>query len=259
VHVLCHQSRLKVAKTEVERFRETFGAFLTTEGSILSTWERKYMTQHQGWLRSEATCVIASTLLDISTKELFKPETESDNGREDRDSDVETTTKELLVTSDAERSSLASTDTLSSDPSSQQSFSSPNYDRPPVDWIVFRPPHTYYPKEALASLDDTEEHYKRQSTQKSMQFRRLPTKIHDYLYLESESSEWTKSRLKDALHRNWISVIDIPSNSDRNPRVLGKLRLLEESIPDTKLNQELKDVLSDSVSTKPNHFCRHMC
>ncbi|KAI0453698.1 hypothetical protein F5B21DRAFT_504978 [Xylaria acuta] len=246
VHALCHHSRLQVsymdsdhanadmAKTEIEKFRRRFCPFLTTEGSILSTWERKYLTQHQGWLRSEVTCVIASTLLDISRDELSSPGIGSDNGRVNQDSNVETATGESLLTDDAEISSLTSTDNPLCDPSFQQSSAGPNHDLPPVDWIVFRPPHTIYPKESLVSLDDTEEHYKRISTRKSAEFRRLPTKIRDYL--ESNRDEWTKELLADLLCRKWVSVIDILSNSNRDLRVLGQLKLWEERT-DIKLKE----------------------
>ncbi|GAP93397.1 putative magnesium transport protein [Rosellinia necatrix] len=240
VHALCHHSRLKVAymdgdhanadttKKEIERFRQKFCPFLTTEGTILSTWERKYPTQHKGWLRSEVTCVIASTLLDISRDELFGLRIEGDNERAARDPNVELDMSDALSADDADRSSQTSTDTLLSDRSFQNSFSEPNRDLKPVDWIVFRPPHTYYPKESLISLDDTEDYYKRQSTQRWTQFRRLPAKMRDYL--EESRNEWTKVLLIDLLRHKWISVIDIFSNSNRDVRVLGKLRAWKERV-----------------------------
>lgn len=303
LHALCHHSRLKVSymdgghldadmvKTEIERFRRRLCPFLTTEGSIMSTWERKYLTQCEGWFRSEVTCVIASTLLDISRDELSSQEIEIKNGRGNQYSNIEVDRRWSSLTDDA------STDTLSSEASSQEYLSEPSHNIPPMDWTVFRPPHSLYPRESLISLDDTEEHYKRKPTEQSAQFRRLPTKVRDYL--ESHEEGWTKERLKNVLRHKWISVIDIFSNSNRDLGVYGKLRLWEKGVdsnpkegqtktpperePDvwTRLGlgtperywisprpssrtehrepkdvPALEDVLSESVSVKLEHLCR---
>jgi hypothetical protein len=86
IHALSHHSRLMVANLEeydaddptireqwteeVEKFRSKFCEFLTSEATLVPCWERINLTARRGWLRSEATAVLASTLLDICQKDI---------------------------------------------------------------------------------------------------------------------------------------------------------------------------------------------
>ncbi|RYO92591.1 hypothetical protein DL764_008113 [Monosporascus ibericus] len=77
IHALCHHSRLMVAnrdaevtdqkvwEEEIERFRRKLREFLTSESTLTPCWERSNFIARRGWLRSEATSVLASTLLEI--------------------------------------------------------------------------------------------------------------------------------------------------------------------------------------------------
>ncbi len=86
IHSLCHNSRLNVITLEndtydpdetedwraTERREEEIGIykskiyhFLNAEATLVSCWERSHLKMRSGWLRSEATAVLGSTLLDI--------------------------------------------------------------------------------------------------------------------------------------------------------------------------------------------------
>jgi hypothetical protein len=81
LHALCHNSRLNVLALEthdtedwrasaqkaeeVELYKEKLYRFLNSEATLVSCWERSHIEVRKGWLRSEATAVLGSTLLDI--------------------------------------------------------------------------------------------------------------------------------------------------------------------------------------------------
>ncbi|KAM7197469.1 hypothetical protein V8F20_006614, partial [Naviculisporaceae sp. PSN 640] len=85
-HALCHHSRLVVARRrlcaaatyeareeaemEVEHYRKMFYPFLTSEASLTPCWERNNSSARRGFLRSEATAVLASTIIDIFEKDV---------------------------------------------------------------------------------------------------------------------------------------------------------------------------------------------
>jgi hypothetical protein len=81
VYALCHHSRLMVMSLELncsengtairdiiekfEQLKTRLCHFLNTEGTIVPCWERAYTNASRGWLRSEATAVVAYTLMDM--------------------------------------------------------------------------------------------------------------------------------------------------------------------------------------------------
>jgi hypothetical protein len=74
LHALCHHSRLllweQLQRSEVEGYRQRFCKFMSSEACLVPSWERTNLNARRGFLRSEATCVLASTLVDICQKEL---------------------------------------------------------------------------------------------------------------------------------------------------------------------------------------------
>ncbi len=50
---------------EVRSTRTRCYRFLNSEATLVSCWERSHLKMRTGWLRSEATAVLGSTLLDI--------------------------------------------------------------------------------------------------------------------------------------------------------------------------------------------------
>jgi hypothetical protein len=99
IHALCHHSRLVVlikeeeskqdwrteehTKAEEESFRQRICIFLNAEGTLIPCWERAHAKARRGWLRSEATAVVASTLLTILQKPLTDSSTRGDKGKLD--------------------------------------------------------------------------------------------------------------------------------------------------------------------------------
>jgi len=73
LHALCHHSRMLLRKTampmdedRIDDYRRRCFMFLTSEASILPSWERSNGRTLRLWYSSEASCVIAHTLLDIA-------------------------------------------------------------------------------------------------------------------------------------------------------------------------------------------------
>ncbi|KAI8634080.1 hypothetical protein F5Y19DRAFT_487609 [Xylariaceae sp. FL1651] len=86
IHALCHNSRLNALTLESESdymkttedwraterrdeeitvYKNKVYQFLNSEATLISCWERAPAKMRSGWLRSEATAVLGSTLLDI--------------------------------------------------------------------------------------------------------------------------------------------------------------------------------------------------
>jgi len=81
IHALCHHSRLAVyymeheeqydwrtkdhIAEEVDSYKRKLFRFLNAEGTLIPTWERAHTLARKGFLRSESTAVVASTLLAL--------------------------------------------------------------------------------------------------------------------------------------------------------------------------------------------------
>lgn len=70
LHALCHHSRLLIRdELENDKNAETMKRcleFLSAEATVIPTWQRSTTESLTGWFGIEATCVIASTVLDIA-------------------------------------------------------------------------------------------------------------------------------------------------------------------------------------------------
>jgi len=137
IHALCHHSRLVVwmkeeskqdwrmedhMKAEGESFRQRICIFLNAEGTLIPCWERAHAKARRGWLRSEATAVVASTILQKTV--LTDSSTPSVNPQLDGVPAGNPTSKQ----SQAEHPGSVS---LSQEPS--LATSSPDPKKPPVD------------------------------------------------------------------------------------------------------------------------------
>ncbi|KAI3318914.1 hypothetical protein HD806DRAFT_510372 [Xylariaceae sp. AK1471] len=290
IHALCHHSRLKVSlldpvdadtnKAEIESFRSKFCPFLTTEGSILSTWERKYSNRRHGWLRSETTCVVASTLLDIcrgefsspttgGVNELAQPATEpidelaqsptdSVNEEVKADGRIGTATRELQVTNqalDKVLSGVGSIEKLMGRTKFQQPLYETNHNTPSIDWTAFQPPHTYYPPEFLVSLDDTQELY----TPNVTQGMRIPSKLRAYLAggdkSRFEAPGWSKAEFENQSSLKDISVIDILSNDQKAPRVVGQLKEYVKAQEHNNKQLSRQEALEEWAKFRTSELC----
>ena len=191
LHALCHHSRLVVAhrnlctaatiegrqevEVEVEHYRNKFYPFLTSEASLNPCWERNGSSARQGFLRSEATAVLASTILDIFI--------------DDFEFDQHSARRQLVSPTDRPPSIVVDEDLLHSHNPSRQA-NAPSIRRlqeslgelntqtilvrqleaiedlanikpleRDIDYLEFRPPSRYHPVEFFNSLDDTPELY----------------------------------------------------------------------------------------------------
>jgi hypothetical protein len=84
IHALCHHSRLVVltkeekskqdwrtrehTHSEAAGFRKSICTFFNAEGTLIPCWERAHAKYRRGWLRSEATSVVATTFILILHK-----------------------------------------------------------------------------------------------------------------------------------------------------------------------------------------------
>jgi hypothetical protein len=88
IHALCHHSRLVVFALEkadedgrvmaenaenFEEYKKKLCEFMNSEATIVPCWEREHSKALKGWLRSEVTAVVASTLLQLREKEMQTP------------------------------------------------------------------------------------------------------------------------------------------------------------------------------------------
>jgi hypothetical protein len=187
VHALCHHSRLTVlsleekdlqdwrtkehTREEIELYKQKIYRFRNAEGTLVSCWERAHARAHEGWLRSEATAVVASTLLIINGKDmkdkLSHTESELEDGsrkeqapREDA-SPIETQKAQVLIHD--QRSLLLEVKYMESIMKDQldvlEKFTGEAGRLPPIKWMTFSLPRRYHPDSFFNSIEDTPEKY----------------------------------------------------------------------------------------------------
>ena len=202
VHALCHHSRFAVAiqkmcdarhgarketEEQVEHYRKKFYPFLTSEASLTPCWERNNSSARRGFLRSEATAVLGSTLIDMcrTDMEFFReqrhPGPPSTVGRRPSftvvgpGSDVG---RSASIGGDGPFPGLDKSDTYAARAylrekgekvdtndlllrqleTLEQIARKKGLERQ-IDYLQFRPPQRYHPEEFFNSLDDTPELY----------------------------------------------------------------------------------------------------
>lgn len=183
IHALCHNGNLMVAthkyrmldkKTQpkdsdaeaktfgkLQEYKHNLCWFLTSEATLLPCWERTHMTARRGWLRAEATSIIASTLL-----ELYLPESKLDQRHEH-------SSRRLSLSHTRSNSFYHGTDESKAlDDQTQDSTKPGQAERrrdalergelplpPPIEWTKFCPPRKYHPRPFFNSLEDTPSMY----------------------------------------------------------------------------------------------------
>jgi hypothetical protein len=194
VHALCHHSQFMAMVLEMNAEQPSPGddeaedfiwvqkqlcQFLDAEGTLMPCWERAYSNAKRGWLRSEATSVFASTLIDCHGKRVLTTESQNGNAKIEEVN----VTKEVDAPNEVNMPNLkggANEDQRESQkaPSEKKQTSHPRTantpksaghqgqrfgateekkpDPPPVDWIaIFAPPSTYHPDGFVDSLANT--------------------------------------------------------------------------------------------------------
>ncbi|KAL2067648.1 hypothetical protein VTL71DRAFT_15744 [Oculimacula yallundae] len=213
IHALSHHSRLMVVNheykrrdhrsksdrlDEVDMYRQRFCDFITAESSVVPCWERKSLATRRGWLRSEATSVVATTLLSICQKDF-----------------------EILEEEKAPRMSH-DTSTYPAQ-GSQDDFLPKSRDEgsdPAIDWKKYKPPHRYHPEDFFNSLDDTPDFYRSERIEKieiapSLRLYLGPLlKVNDY---DSSSpgaggARFASDSIRLAISSTPISIIDLTAH-----------------------------------------------
>lgn len=217
MHALCHHSRLLVAnqksseamqlscgpekvncvsvKAELERFRGNFRWFLASDASLVPCWVRSSSAARKGWLPSEATSVLATTLIDICLKDLeqtFALQLQKLDGMDTKRRRPSVSTagmlsRPIMVPGAEQRLTAISIEALTDSLARRVArLEKGEYSElPPIDWTVYAPPRKYHPDEFFMSLDDTPNAFARHKIEKV----ELPLGLRDFFYADQELVE----------------------------------------------------------------------
>jgi hypothetical protein len=212
IHVLCHHSRLAVlvkeeatehdwrmrerTESHADGYRKNICTFLNAEGILIPCWERAQAKSRRSWLRSEATSVVATTLIEILRKSM-EPGRSAFSAFTSAGQDLSSTEDSSLAYPLADVSGvkskapsieehLASLSSLWQGHSKRvllgqkrqlqeslhmggviedqrqtfERFTNESGLQPPILWESFRPPYIYHPASFFNSLEDTPDLYK---------------------------------------------------------------------------------------------------
>ncbi|KXX73399.1 Magnesium transport protein CorA [Madurella mycetomatis] len=197
VHALCHHSRLMAflldpdsgqGSEEIETFNDRLSHFLNTEGTLVACWERAYSKASRGWLRSETTAVVASTIISVLAQQIDPRKTTTDPpAGEHKTSDP------VSMAGSVFRGQFQQPEKTLCETSSP----------PPIEWAtVFAPPKKYHPDAFVLSLSDTRYAYRKKVLQKRIA---IPSTLEHF---GSECPpKFTKETLQEALEQSLRSVI----------------------------------------------------
>jgi hypothetical protein len=188
VHALCHHSRLMAlsleekdtqdwrakenTKEEIGSYKQRIYSFQNTEGTLTSCWERAHVKAREGWLRSEATAVLASTLLNINRKYLKNGLSDyttedvpgaappSDQAQAVQSRDTHDLTKHVDLNQQHLLREMKYMESIMKDQLDIfERFTGESGRIPPINWMAFSPPRRYHPDSFFDSLEDTPEKY----------------------------------------------------------------------------------------------------
>ena len=164
IHALCHHSRLVVftlEKAEIEdgrvtaesiesfeEYKKKLCEFMNSEATIVSCWEREHSKAFKGWLRSEVTAVVGTTLLQLREMEAPSNPSHAHNSR--NITGFDRVAQELIYIEHRMDRELRFLERLTG----QSNLPTR------LDWLTFRPPVRYHPDNFTISLEDTPQFYK---------------------------------------------------------------------------------------------------
>jgi hypothetical protein len=197
IHALCHHSRLVVAhrklphirddaaraeiEEEVEHFRRKLYPFLTSEASLTPCWERNTLSARRGFLRSEATAILAATIVDIFCKDLdYSRLPHRDDESKPTPADREAICRVVYNRELGKTQGLLEQQLTAQE---QGQLASPGGRGRQIDYLRFRPPRKYHPDEFFHSLDDTPDLYTREAIRAKSD--RGPQAIHEFLFSDT--------------------------------------------------------------------------
>jgi hypothetical protein len=250
IHALCHHSHLVVLtldskglkdrkardriKEEEDSCKQNIYRFLNAEGTLMPCWEREHARAREGWLRSESTAVLASTLLTVHENEIGKEaedEAESQPPAElDDHGDGRTKEAEAGSQPSADLSKKAKLEDHGDGRTVWRlgmeslmkyqldvfgKFTSEAGRSRPIKWKTFRPPRQYHPDSFFNSLEDTPDLYEPQQLRKAC----IPASLYSHATKPEEMEVITKTRLENIVIPNRLFIYDItakePAQDDK--------------------------------------------
>ncbi|KAF7506296.1 hypothetical protein GJ744_011869 [Endocarpon pusillum] len=191
IHALCHNSRLNVLSLEdewrteeVQSYKEKICHFLNSEAMLVSCWERRLSKARKGWLRSEATSVLGSTLLDIHQK-MSGPKKPVEEAVQRRHPINQKVDAHVRLTGDGFSPIDWTTSKVVEEAVQRRHLMSRQVELlerltgnglPPIEWTTFAPPRQYHPDNFVNSLADTPHLYRPPVTNKMV----IPAAIWQY-------------------------------------------------------------------------------
>ncbi|KLU80931.1 hypothetical protein MAPG_00027 [Magnaporthiopsis poae ATCC 64411] len=240
LQMLCHHSRLKVLSFRAEHITHGNGVmdewmlkkanecksrlllFLDAEGALISSWDREDHKARRGILRSEATAVVASTLLDLQSIPLrdrdcqdVRAESVSAIQHESPTQkhpiwDFRAVSQELQEVKDVACRQLESLEKLARTPEGDT--------LPIIPWKGFAPPRIYHPDGFINSPDDTPELYEHHGLRNTV----LPGTLGNYIDLPEAG--FADARVIKKLRLDSILIHDIVPDRNPNARSSFKVR-----------------------------------
>ena len=286
IHALCHHGRLYVAhldrkaakdqdtnekcREEVGKYKRKFCKFLTSDALLVPCWERTNLMAQRGWLRSEATSILASTLIEICQYDMSQSNSSQQVNCIDTDSSTVTDDRLVMM-------KLMTEQTQMLERLSQPHVRAEKQIASPIDWEKYTPPRQYHPDSFFNSLVSTPEVYAKDPTGPLP----MDSTIHTYLKTLFTMVWTTKDWLEKIEKLRSTSVVDIKSHdttlksnsfSTKGRKTIGPYRIkivgalnsianygsdgelqtvAGPSLPPLALgvNRELERSLSESVST----------
>ncbi|XXG96150.1 hypothetical protein Hte_002429 [Hypoxylon texense] len=239
VYALCHHSRLLVENyqygkddtrtrkrkaEDAEIYRRELFIFLSGEACLIPCWERTNMASFQ----SEATSVLASTLLGICQKDLLwnRP---IDESSEPAHKQVDTNSTYRQLNTDSSHSNHKKQD-IELDTHNRPAIETllvrleglqkvKTTAPPAIEWMRYKPPRQYHHSNFFNSLDDTPElfdHSRKGSSRIVKRFLSSSLNIHGRDIDEKPLSELNEEGISIMLKRHKLTVIDLKA-SDPEP------------------------------------------
>jgi hypothetical protein len=252
IYALCHQSHLLFWKTldesEVFIHRRRCYNFLTSETSIVESWERNNSDTIESWFHLDATCIFASALLEIRKRQPKSGKIESSNELKNQAVALELSTEALQEHNDPKMDNqmLSSIDVPRIQEGQAFKGTASPYGalihaldgstgpgiisavlellerqnnigkdlRPPkrlaqqLNWTMYRPPFFFHPGSFVNSLDDSPYLYAPSETKKVQ----LRSEIQKYLTDNGEPlkvPDWATQPMEDIISPETLRYMSV--------------------------------------------------
>ncbi|KAH8901092.1 hypothetical protein GQ53DRAFT_814577 [Thozetella sp. PMI_491] len=228
IHALCHHSRLVVLALEeksspdwrtkehtkeAETYKQRIYRFLNAEGTLIPCWERAHVKARKGWLRSEATAVLATTLLSIEESKVLDTLKPAENSQGDEaDDDVSDDSSGYTLQHQKLSQEINYMDSIMKDQLDIfERFTTQSDRAPPVSWVLFAPKRISFPSSFRNSLEDTPDRYRKPHLGKIT----IPVSLLGRATQPSDRDDFEKKNLKgDILNNFWLSDIKATGNTE---------------------------------------------